>query len=66
MNELGGWLWAFLGIIGVGGLGFALAYGVNERRHRRKDFATRAEGPRHARGLPPGRLTQIVMPLANG
>jgi hypothetical protein len=34
MNELGGWLRAFLGIVGVGGLGFALAYGINEWRHR--------------------------------
>jgi hypothetical protein len=55
MNELGGWLWAFLGIVGVGGLGFALAYGVNEWRHRRKNFTVRAERPRHARGLPGGR-----------
>ena len=49
MNEFGGWLWAFLGIVGVGGLGFALAYGVNEWRPRRKNFATRAERDRATR-----------------
>jgi hypothetical protein len=46
MNELGGWLWALLGIVGVGGLGLALAYAVNEWRHRRKDFVTRAKRDR--------------------
>jgi hypothetical protein len=43
MNELGGWLWAVLGVVGVSGLGFALAYWVNE------DFATRAERDRLTR-----------------
>ena len=42
MHDIGGWLWAFLGIVGVGGLAIALAYGVHQWRHRRKDFATRA------------------------
>jgi hypothetical protein len=49
MNELGGWLWAVLGVVGVSEVGFALAYWVNEWRHRRKDFATRAERDRLTR-----------------
>jgi hypothetical protein len=49
MNELGGWLLAFLGVVGVGGLALALAYGVNAWRHRRKDFTARAERDRATR-----------------
>jgi hypothetical protein len=42
MHDIGGLLWAFLGIVGIGGLGLGIAYAINEWRHRRKDFATRA------------------------
>jgi hypothetical protein len=41
MNDFGGWLWVILGLIGVGGLGLAIAYGSALWSQRRKDFATR-------------------------
>ena len=43
MSDPSGWIWAFLGIVGVGGLGVATVYAANQRRHRRKDFATQIE-----------------------
>jgi hypothetical protein len=43
MSEPGGWLWVILGLIGVGGLGFAIAYGSALWSHRRKDWAARRE-----------------------
>jgi hypothetical protein len=43
MSEPGGWLWVILGVIGVGGLGFAIAYGSALWSHRRKDWAARRE-----------------------
>lgn len=41
MSEPGGWLWAVLGVIGVGGLGAAIAYGAMQWRQRPNDAATR-------------------------
>jgi hypothetical protein len=41
MSEAGGWLWAILGLIGVGGLGLAIAYGAMQWQQRPKDAATR-------------------------
>jgi hypothetical protein len=49
MSDPSGWIWAFLGIVGIGGLGAAIAYGIAEWRHRRKDRATRAETERATR-----------------
>jgi hypothetical protein len=43
MSEPGGWLWVILGLIGVGGLGFAIAYGSALWGQRRKYRATRRE-----------------------
>jgi hypothetical protein len=40
MSEPGGWLWAVLGVIGVGGLGLAIAYGAAQWRQHPKDAAT--------------------------
>jgi hypothetical protein len=41
MSEPGGWLWVILGLVGVGGLGAAIAYGAMQWRQRPKDAATR-------------------------
>jgi hypothetical protein len=41
MDELGGWLWAIIGIFGVCGLGIAIAYSTILWSRRRKDRATR-------------------------
>jgi uncharacterized membrane protein YdfJ with MMPL/SSD domain len=41
MSDPSGWLWAVLGILGVGGLGIAIAYGSILWSRRRKDRATR-------------------------
>ena len=41
MSEPGGWLWVVLGVVGVGGLGLAIAYGNSLWNHRRKDRAMR-------------------------
>jgi hypothetical protein len=41
MSEPGGWLWVVLGLVGVGGLGVAIAYGNSVWSHRRKDRAMR-------------------------
>lgn len=49
MNDPSGWIWAFLGVVGIGGLGAAIAYGITEWRHRRKNPATRAETERATR-----------------
>jgi hypothetical protein len=43
MDDTGGWLWVVLGLIGVGGLGVAIAYGNVLWSRRRKDWATRRE-----------------------
>jgi hypothetical protein len=40
-SEPGGWLWVVLGLVGVGGLGVAIAYGNSLWSHRRKDRAMR-------------------------
>ncbi len=49
MSDPSGWIWAFLGIVGIGGLGAAIAYGIVQWQHRRKDRATRAETDRATR-----------------
>jgi hypothetical protein len=49
MSDPSGWIWDFLGIVGVGGLGVAIAYAVNQWRHRRKDFVTRSARDRATR-----------------
>ena len=49
MSDPSGWIWAFLGIVGVGGLGVAIVYAANQWRHRRKDLATRIETDRATR-----------------
>jgi hypothetical protein len=49
MSDPSGWIWAFLGIVGVGGLGVAIAYAINQWRHRRKDLASRIETERATR-----------------
>jgi hypothetical protein len=41
MAEPGGWLWAIIGVFGVGGLAVALAYGSAIWRRRGKDTASR-------------------------
>jgi hypothetical protein len=41
MSDPGGWLWVVLGLLGVGGLGLAIAYGNLLWSRRRKDRATR-------------------------
>jgi hypothetical protein len=43
MNEPGGWLWAIIGVFGIGGLAIAMAYGSALWNRRRKDWATRRE-----------------------
>jgi len=43
MEQYGGWLWVILGLIGVGGLGFAIAYGNALWSQRRTDPATKRE-----------------------
>jgi hypothetical protein len=43
MDETGGWLWVILGLVGVGGLALAIAYGNAQWNHRRKDPATKRE-----------------------
>ncbi len=49
MSDPSGWIWAFLGIVGIGRLGAAIAYAINQWRHRRKDLATRIETERATR-----------------
>jgi hypothetical protein len=44
MSEAGGWLGAILGLIGVGGLGLAIAYGAMQWQQRPRDAATREHG----------------------
>jgi len=41
MIEPGGWLWAILGVFGIGGLAVAPAYGSVMWSRRRKDWAMR-------------------------
>jgi hypothetical protein len=41
MDEPGGWLWAIIGVFGIGGLAVALAYGNALWNRRRKDWDTR-------------------------
>jgi hypothetical protein len=41
MSDESGWLWLILGLLGVGGLGVAIAYGQTLWSQRRKDLATR-------------------------
>jgi hypothetical protein len=41
MSDFGGWLWMILGLIGVGGLGLAIAYGSILWSHRRKKSLAR-------------------------
>ena len=47
MSDPSGWIWAFLGIVGVGGLGVAIVYAANRWRHRRKDLAIEGRGDRN-------------------
>ena len=39
--ETSGWLWAIIGMFGIGGLAVAMLYGNLLWSHRRKDPATR-------------------------
>jgi uncharacterized membrane protein YdfJ with MMPL/SSD domain len=41
MSDPSGWLWMTLGLLGVGGLGVAIAYASLLWSRRRKDLATR-------------------------
>jgi predicted outer membrane lipoprotein len=43
MSDPGGWLWLILGLVGVGGLAVAIAYGNALWLQRRKDWATKRE-----------------------
>ena len=43
MDETSGWLWVILGLVGVGGLAAAIAYGNALWSQRRKDGATKRE-----------------------
>jgi hypothetical protein len=43
MNDTGGWLWVAIGLLGVGGLAAAIAYGNALWSQRRKDWATKRE-----------------------
>jgi hypothetical protein len=43
MEEPSGWLWAILGVFGIGGLTIAIAYGSAMWGRRRKDFAARQQ-----------------------
>ncbi|MGH6735119.1 MAG: hypothetical protein ACRECX_03440 [Methyloceanibacter sp.] len=42
MEDLGGWIWALVGL-GVIVLGLGIAYGNDMWRHRRKDYAAKHE-----------------------
>jgi len=41
MSDPSGWLWLILGVVGIGGLAVAIAYGSAMWSRRRKDFAAR-------------------------
>jgi hypothetical protein len=41
MSDPSGWLWLILGVVGVGGLAIALAYGSAWWSRRREGFAAR-------------------------
>ena len=41
MSDESGWLWLILGLLGVGGLGIAIAYGQTLWSQRRKDLVAR-------------------------
>jgi hypothetical protein len=43
MQESGGWLWVLIGLVGVGGLAFGIAYGSTMWSQRRKDWAAKRE-----------------------
>jgi hypothetical protein len=43
MQETGGWLWVVIGLVGVGGLAFGIAYGSTMWSQRRKDWAAKRE-----------------------
>jgi hypothetical protein len=43
MSDPSGWLWAILAVLGVGGLGLAIAYGSAMWGQRRKSSAARHE-----------------------
>jgi len=61
MSDPSVWIWAFLGIVGVGGLGVAIVYAANQWRHRRKDLATRIETDRATREVyRAGRLSAAI------
>jgi hypothetical protein len=38
MNDLSGWLWVLLAVLGIGGLGLGIAYGSTLWSQRRKDW----------------------------
>jgi hypothetical protein len=38
MNDLSGWLWVLLAVLGIGGLGLGIAYGSTLWGQRRKDW----------------------------
>jgi hypothetical protein len=43
VSDPSGWLWLIIGVIGVGGLALAIAYGNALWSQRRKDWATKRE-----------------------
>jgi hypothetical protein len=43
MDDTSGWLWVAIGLLGVGGLAAAIAYGNALWGQRRKDWATKRE-----------------------
>lgn len=43
MSDSSGWLWAIIGVFGIGGLAVALAYGNSVWSRKRMDSATRRE-----------------------
>jgi hypothetical protein len=43
VSDPSGWLWLAIGVIGVGGLAVAIAYGNALWSQRRKDWATKRE-----------------------
>jgi hypothetical protein len=43
MLEPGGWLWAIIGVFGIGGMAIGLVYGTAMWSRRRKDWAMRRD-----------------------
>jgi hypothetical protein len=51
MSDESGWLWLILGLLGIGGLGAAIAYGQIVWSHRRKSRAVRQKRDEATREL---------------